>query len=179
MQLQQYPWKTSRTYLPQIMELTGGNPALLLNLSLYLTEYAVPDLANITHMIEYPSTRARLNDMRDIFVNFPLQLSQQIGMISSNNEPFCTLLSTYLYQKSSKATGLGLSYLTPNEEKMLALFISNRGKLIEKEKFALVLNKDASQFNLWSIYKAIERLKKKVFGIYEFKTVRGRGTILL
>jgi len=174
----QYGWRISENIVPEIYKFSGGNPALILYISLYLTEYDTDSCEFIDHMLQFPALLARVNDIANVIIREPLSLCYKLGIIGSNGEIFSQLVSHYLGKFEAKGYGFFMKNLSERERRLLSILIENKGKVVEKEKISQIMLQTPDTYSLWAIYKTIQRLKNKIKEFYTIQTIKDKGYVL-
>ena len=174
----QYGWKIPENIVPEIYKLSGGNPALILYISLYLTEYDTNSCEFIDHMLQFPALLARINDIANVIIKEPLNLCYKLGVIDSKGKIFSQLVSHYLGKFEAKGYGFFMKNLSERERRLLSILIENKGKVVEKEKVSRIMLQTPDTYSLWAIYKTIQRLKNKIKEFYTIQTVKNKGYVL-
>jgi hypothetical protein len=54
----------------------------------------------------------------------------------------------------------------------------NRGRLVLRDTLDYMMGLDSDNYSLWTSYKVINRIKKKVFDYFDIKSVRDKGYYL-
>ena len=76
---------------------------------------------------------------------------------------------------------LGVLYpiLTKTDREILSVFVQNPNIPVGKEQVGLHLGQEINGDADWAIYKSVERMKKKLKGKINIKTVKGKGWMLV
>jgi len=174
----QYNWNIPLRLIQEIHELSGGNPALILYICFYLTEYDTDSLNFIDHMLQYPPLLARVNDIAKVVIKEPLEICRRLQIFNDKGEIFSKLVSHYLKKFDAKGYGFFMKDLSDRERRILAILVENKNTLVEREKIAQLMKLTPDTYSLWAIYKAIQRLKTKIKNFYTVITVKNKGYIL-
>lgn len=168
----------SPTMTKKLFFLSGGNFQLLKTLSLLCYEQGEAILDRSGYLIHRGEIEIILRAMLSFVVNKDITDLLNLGIITSNGSLFSNLLTEYLKIYEEQNFDILFPKLTKTDRKLLSIFISNPGKIVDKDQIVLVLEQTANTDAGWSIYKAVERFKKKIQHQYPIRMVKGQGWML-
>lgn len=179
--LETNPKKNNQPYSPivikKILTLSGGNPALIKYLGLAVQNNSSEALNNINVLIHDPAIGVKLSNLYAVTISQTESMLQKLGIIKTNKKLFSPLLEHYLKTYELDNIDEIIPGLTSQERKILTYFLKNKGKLITKDRLAFWLGLTTETFSLWAIYQAVSRLKRKIKGKYQLKTLKDQGYI--
>lgn len=170
-----FGYRTNDEAENKILNLAGGNPALIKHLAKCADDLGQEALDNYKILTSYPSLRIKLNPIIQVLIQSPLPLLRKIGLIDQHDEIFSPLIKLYLADYQLENIDKFMPELSKSEARLMGYLIMNKGQLIDKDKIYFLMGGKEEEFSLWAIYKTISRLKKKLKGKLEIKVVKGKG----
>lgn len=174
----EYGWNINPELARKILFLTGGNYELTKNVCDILRQKGDQSLQNIDFLLQNVIVRDICAKLVNVVTRLSLDEQLQLGLINNNGSLFSKLFFVYLGEYQIPWGDFIFPELTDTDRKILSLFIQSRGKVISKEKIGIILERTADHDAEWAIYKAVERMKKKVKNKYPIQMKKGEGWIL-
>lgn len=187
-----YKWRVPRQFARQIYSLSGGYAGFIKYISKFLHENK-PKAQISNKLIEDPALNFKIQNLIQILENNGLlqktqlnlskaPLLQKLGVIDKKNTLRIKLLKPFLRKKEQILNKRDLyKLLSPQELSLFELFQKNFKKIVLLDEISEHLWKDKAykKYSLWSIYKIVENIRKKVkpFGFY-IENYRDRGYAL-
>ncbi|MFA6518862.1 MAG: helix-turn-helix domain-containing protein [Candidatus Shapirobacteria bacterium] len=161
----------------KVYELSGGHPGLVKHIGRCVDELGLEVLDKLDILSNFPSIRIKLNELVEAVIDVPFDQLEKIGMVSGENKIFAKLLEYYLKIYEAENVDELMPDLSEREKTILSYLVKSKGKIISKDKIAFLMGVAEDDFSLWSVYKTISRLKNKIKGKYQIKTIKDKGYI--
>lgn len=187
-----YNWNVPQRFSKAIYTLTGGIPGLVKYVAKYINDNN-PDELREKKLMNEPGIKFKITNISNslqnngLIKNCRLNLSQskllyKLGVIHKDKTLRIKLLELFLNDESSISPGIDLrKILTAQEYQLFELFNSRLEEVIPTDEISNVLwgEHAAAKYSIWSIYKIVSNLKRKIgeFGL-EIKNYRDRGYLL-
>ncbi|MDD3648135.1 MAG: hypothetical protein PHS44_06595 [Candidatus Dojkabacteria bacterium] len=184
-----YGWTTEKSLHTSIYELSGGFPGLIKYMAKFASDDKLSSLS-VKTLISQPAITFKLDNLMQtlegnkLIVNGKISpnrkdLLLKLGFIEIDNSIRIKLLNKF---KLEKIELINLAkYLSSQEIKLFSMFTENLDNIQTLDQVADTLWEDKStqKFSLWSIYKVISNLNKKIKGYgLEIENFKGRGYAL-
>lgn len=174
----EYNWEIPISYTEKIHKLSGGNPALTKYICMVLYEEGQDLIDHPKTLMQHQPLKSRLQDITRAVLSLRIEQMHKIGLLNDNHNIFSTLVKASLSETKNDPLVGHLTDLSNTEKRILLGLLSNRGRITTKEQISIYQLQNSEEYSEWALYKAIERLRRKVIGVYEIKTVRGKGWMI-
>lgn len=181
-------WHTPLSLSKQIYNFSGGNIGLVKYLIKYISGNKNVKFVN-NDIIKYPAIKYKLNDIynklkENCLLNNSkesLEILKKLNVIDTNNHLKINLLKPLLVDDSASMTDIR-KLLSSQEQNLYNLLNSRLNKIITLDEISKTIwgNEETEKFSLWSIYKVISNLGRKLkkFNM-QIKNYKGRGYSLV
>ncbi|MBU0975806.1 MAG: helix-turn-helix domain-containing protein [Patescibacteria group bacterium] len=184
-----YGWDVQEELSNDIYKLSGGFPGIAKYIAKFASDNKLSKIST-KKLLSQPSIAFKLENLLQTLeaiglmkageVDFSKKdLLQKLGLVDTNDLPKIGILPKY---KPDKIKSVNLAkHLSAQEFELLRLFANNNEEIITLDQVADAIWKEHStqKFSLWSIYKVISNLNKKIkrYGL-EIENFKGRGYAL-
>lgn len=187
-----FDWEVPLKYSSEILNLSGGIIGLVKYIAKYLYLYKGTNFS-IKHLAIYPILEYKLKDIykrletNDLIIKNSLNqknllILRKLGIIDRNNRLKIELLKPFFKTEINQKKTYDLKKLLSTQEYQLyQLFSSKPGEIISLDEISEKLwgEDEGRKYSLWSIYKTLSNLKRKIRKAgFEMKNYRDRGYAL-
>ncbi|MBN2015384.1 helix-turn-helix domain-containing protein [Candidatus Dojkabacteria bacterium] len=181
-----FNWNVPLKFTREIFSLSGGNIGIAKYLIKYIHEYK--KLNNVDKLLKFQVLEYKVKDIYDKLQTYKLIKNGQLNysrneflkklyIIDKNNQFKIKILEP-LVTKTEKSRPNLKKIFTMQEYRLYKLFTSNPDRIVTLDDISRELwgKEEEKKYSLWSIYKTLSNLRRKVKEIgLEIKNYRGRG----
>lgn len=100
----------------------------------------------------------------------------ELGILNLNRTVSSELFKTFLINYKDEKLSTLFKKLTDTDIQILSLLSENPGEVIDKDRISILLNQElCTEESQWAVYKAVERMKKKIDDFVKVETIKGQG----
>lgn len=173
-----YNWNTPINLADEIYQLSGGIPAIVKEISTYIHDNFIDNFDSI-ELSQSPSLHSRVSDIVTIYIQESIELSKRLGIADAKGNLISKLAQSYIQAFSLNNVDYLFSDLSHDEKRLLSILLLNKDRIVSIEKLSQVLNQTSDNYSLWAIYKSVQRLRNKVKGRFEIKSIKGKGYLII
>ena len=165
---------SEKTY-SKIYELSMGNAAMTKHLGLAVDKFGPEILKNKKTLIQFPSLRVKIDEIAQVILKEPVETLKKLKIINQQGDIFSPLIKKYFEIYEPVDIERVFPGLTKRERKLLAFFLANKGKVLDKDKLSFLTEMGMGDFSLWAVYKSVSRLRVKIKQHYKIVNIKGIG----
>jgi len=186
-----FDWDIDIKQSDLVYEYSGGIIGLIKYIAKYIAQNPTKEI-NMTNLINYQIINFKVRGIFEKLKEYNLikngklnmgksSLLIQLGILNKNHKLKIHLLKSLIgnnLRKSKSHVSIYEKHLSTQEYNVFMLLQEKKDKIIGLDEISQVLwkEKEREKYSLWSIYKVISNLNKKIkeYG-YRIKNYRGRG----